>query len=482
MRLCAGDYGGLPSRWQNPLEPDLKCAGRGAGRCGGVSQGVSMLRRKGFDLSISTRINLAFAAIVGLLILLEISAVIGFRAGSHRFLQFSGIADVAERVTQVAHDVVSLDRFAGRYASNGEEEDLQQAREVSSRIGASLAGLIADEYAGGVNDELRRMESLLAAYSADLLQVAQIRAERDNQVNWKLNGTGIKARASLMQIMREAAAGGDSAAAVNAGIANDYLQGARLNTYKFLAVPSAQLTNAADSQIDAFIKACDALAGSVQAPTHKVLAAQVSEQGREYKASFAKIAASTSAMTALVTDSLAKYGSEIRSIAGKVAESRRQTMSGERDASIAEIVRTLAISLAAALAAVAGGGLIAVWTNRAVVQPLHDLSEVTMRLSSGDTTVNVEGTRRRDEIGMLARALEHFRLSIVAEVETQRVIRADGAERCRVCEQRIIERVMARVSAPEANVANGQGAAGAGVAKQGGAAVESAAGVRSAST
>ena len=50
-----------------------------------------------------------------------------------------------------------------------------------------------------------------------------------------------------------------------------------------------------------------------------------------------------------------------------------------------------------------------------------------MRLSSGDTSVTIEGTRRKDEVGILARALEHFRLSIAAEVETRRLSRVENA-------------------------------------------------------
>jgi methyl-accepting chemotaxis protein len=382
-----------------------------------------MFERRGSGLSISARINLAFGAVVGLLLVLEIGAAFGLKAGSQRFSTFSAISDVAERVIMINRDAASMDRLARRYADSGSEADIRHAQEFSESIGADLAALVANEYASGVKSDLRRMEELLAAYSTAMLKMADARAQRDNLVNWNLHGIAIKARASLTQIMREAAAAGDSAAAVRAGLANDCLQGGRINVYKFLAVPSVQLISAVDSQLDAFIKSSEELASTAQSPAHKAQASEIIAQGREYKAVFAQVAAATGTVGSLVADTLTKYGEEIRSIAGKVAESRRENMNGVREASVAETSRTIAIFGVVAFLALLAGGSIALWTARSVVQPLHGLSEAIMRLSSGDTGITVEGTRRQDEIGLLARAVERFRLSIVEEIEARRTSR-----------------------------------------------------------
>jgi nitrogen fixation/metabolism regulation signal transduction histidine kinase len=392
-----------------------------------------MFERRSLAPTISTRIGIAFAAFAGLLILLEICAAIGLLAGNRRFLNFSGIANVAERVATVSHDVVGMDRLAERYAGTGGDADLQQAREFAASIGTSLAALAADEYAAEVKDDLRRMQALLAVYSLNMQKMAEVRAERENLVNWKLSGIGVKARASLMQIVHRAAASGDTATAASAGLADDYLQRGRLNVYKFLAVPSAQLADAVYSQIDAFIASCEGRASTAQSSAPKALAAEVCEQGREYKATFAQVAASTATMTSLVKDSLAKYGDEIRNIAGKISASRRQNMNDEREASIADTARTMGLFITAALLAIAAEVLIALWIARAVVLPVHALCETFIRLSSGNTAVTVEGTRRQDEIGMLARALDRFRLSIISEVQAQRTLRMENEARCAQC-------------------------------------------------
>jgi HAMP domain-containing protein len=386
-----------------------------------------MFERNGPGLSISARINLALGAIVGLLILLEIFAVTGFKAGSERLSKFSAISDVAGQVIMIDRDAASMDRLARRYAGSGEEMDIKRAQEFADRIGASLAALGAGEFASEVKEDLRRMEDQLAAYVAAMQKMATSRVQRDDLVNWRLNGAGVKARASLVQIMHETAAAGDSFAAARAGLANDYLQSARLNTYKYLAMPSEQLVNAVDSQISALIKACEDLEGSVKSAAHKVLAAEASGRAQEYKTVFAQVAAATGTINSLATETLLKYGEGIRAIAGKVADSRRENMNGVREASFADTSRTTAIFSVAALLAIATGAAIALWTARSVVEPLRGLSEAIMRLSIGDTGIAVEGTHRRDEVGMLARSLENFRLSIIAQIEADRASRIETA-------------------------------------------------------
>jgi HAMP domain-containing protein len=206
-----------------------------------------------------------------------------------------------------------------------------------------------------------------------------------------------------------------------------------LNVYKFLALPSAQLSGAVGSQMDAFIKSCESLAGTVQSPAHRALAVEAGELGREYQAVFAQLAVSANTLASLVNGPLTQYGAEMRDIARKVSASRRQNMDDVRQASYGDTAWTMGIFIAAALLAIAAGGFIALWIARAVVLPLRGLSETIMRLSSGDTAITVEGTRRQDEIGMLARALEHFRLSILSEIEAQRTLQMESEARCARC-------------------------------------------------
>jgi methyl-accepting chemotaxis protein len=60
------------------------------------------------------------------------------------------------------------------------------------------------------------------------------------------------------------------------------------------------------------------------------------------------------------------------------------------------------------------GCLVAVVSALATTRPLSRLTLTMERLAGGDLSVTVEGTRRRDEVGMMARTLEVFRSNALA--------------------------------------------------------------------
>ena len=62
------------------------------------------------------------------------------------------------------------------------------------------------------------------------------------------------------------------------------------------------------------------------------------------------------------------------------------------------------------------------WTARLVTQPLQSLVKASNRLGSGDYDAPVDHTRRADEIGDLAKAFEHMRVSIAENAKEIRLL------------------------------------------------------------
>ncbi|MGP1256928.1 MAG: methyl-accepting chemotaxis protein [Kiloniellales bacterium] len=71
---------------------------------------------------------------------------------------------------------------------------------------------------------------------------------------------------------------------------------------------------------------------------------------------------------------------------------------------------------------------LAIFVLRATVKPLLHMTSAMQALSQGDLDVSVGDTLRRDEIGSMARALEHFRMEAV-DAEAARVERRTERER-----------------------------------------------------
>ncbi len=383
-------------------------------------------------LSVSGRVYGGFAFVIVLLVLLEVSAVIGLQAGSRGFADYSATANVAGRVAAIGRDVVDLDRHVLMFVADGDEAALKRAGALQQAIAATIADVRTMTDLPALHADLDRMAGLLSAYGADLARVVTARKEREDLINWKLNGLGVQGRRVLMQVVREASAAGNTADATQAGLAVDMMQGARLNSYKFVATPSDTLAGAAHTQIDAFIAATQALAAKAAEPSHRALAEEARATGQAFKAAFTEVVAATGRLDHLVRTAMRTGGEDIARTAAAITEGRMTAMAAVERDTVADMGRTRSVSLGAAGLAVLAGGLIAFLVIRAVVAPLHHVVDLVTRLSQGDTSLTVDGTGRRDEIGLLARALERFRQGMIeAEALRQSQRRAEEEGKAR---------------------------------------------------
>jgi methyl-accepting chemotaxis protein len=133
---------------------------------------------------------------------------------------------------------------------------------------------------------------------------------------------------------------------------------------------------------------------------------------------------------------------ERMSTAVKVAEAALETAKDHTAALHAQAQRTLALQfgLLALVLVLTFGTMAAV--NRRVIGPLHNIRDAMLKVAAGDLTVDTGYSRRRDEIGALAGALEIFKQQAVdkLKIEAQeRERNAGAAERQRMIESYVAE-------------------------------------------
>ena len=105
-----------------------------------------------------------------------------------------------------------------------------------------------------------------------------------------------------------------------------------------------------------------------------------------------------------------------------LAEGARKDLKEEMESSIQSGHRNMVLMLI--LSAVMGG-IIGYAIARSITLPLQRLMSAIKGLSEGRTDVTVEGLDRVDEIGPLAKALEHWRVSMIETRERQQRERAE---------------------------------------------------------
>jgi len=113
----------------------------------------------------------------------------------------------------------------------------------------------------------------------------------------------------------------------------------------------------------------------------------------------------------------------LKQVEDRLAEDLRSMATSLRDEAERAFVAVLAASIAIVCVT-----LIVVWLMaRSVTRPMRAIVDVTRRLAAGDTTIEVAGRERRDEIGAIANALQIFKDAAVEKARMQaREIEAEG--------------------------------------------------------
>lgn len=141
-----------------------------------------------------------------------------------------------------------------------------------------------------------------------------------------------------------------------------------------------------------------------------------------------------------------------------VASTAMDHLKGDAESAVSSALQTLRIN-ALALVAVVGlgiGGMVLV--VRRVIRPLSQITQCMTSLSTGDLTVQVPGTHRRDEVGAIAHSVEIFREAALRnrELETEAELNRSAAERDRIELQRRAEtEAEDRLSRATSELANG---------------------------
>lgn len=117
------------------------------------------------------------------------------------------------------------------------------------------------------------------------------------------------------------------------------------------------------------------------------------------------------------------------------AELARKNQRDEMEAAIQSGKHKIFLMLALALAL---GGAVGFVISRSITHPLSRLMSAIKGLSAGRTDLTVDGVERTDEIGPLAQALEHWRVSMIEATERQRRDAEEMAARS-ASQQRIAE-------------------------------------------
>ncbi len=309
-----------------------------------------------------------------------------------------GVKDYILKNTKEAADAVRQRAETTEEVIHGAEELFQGSQHLQTIVAA--AGEIAN-------------------YRSSFEDVTGLVLQR-NQLVDQLNTIGPESERTLTKIMESAFKDGDAKVAYRAGIALRHLLLARLYSNRFLVDNQQASADRSNQELGDFKNSATEMLGELQNPTRRELATRVEELARNYQSAFGQVVAVIFKRNEIIRGTLDVIGPRLADqmeqikLSNKAEQDKMGPLATEHmhDAVIlVEVVSGIAILL---------GVLLAFLIGRAISRPIVEMTGAMERLAACDITSEIPAQGRNDEIGVMAKAVQVFKVN-AAEVERLKI-------------------------------------------------------------
>ncbi len=356
--------------------------------------------------------------------------------------QISDAEDLISRYTKVVNieNDIEIDLTRARlllreYLIMLNPEAIRSAEELLTKLPKSLdelsLALVKKDRLAVVGEVAEQLKLYRQRFNELLALVRSIETERVEV----LDRAGARIRSGLQQLAAKAAESGDTRLQIMALAAMEPAMAVRLDANKALTRHDDEMTRAAlarSAELAAALKPVEALA---QDPALKPLIESVNAGVAAYDAAFHKLAQATVDVYRTLNVDMRGLGARMTTLIDGLQDSAAV---GQQDAqknidSVIALSDTLTIGMLVGGLAIGVG--LALLIGGAIGKSVGGMTEAMRRLADGDTSVDIPGVGKTDEIGMMAGAMQVFKENrviadrLAGEQAAERAAREKRAER-----------------------------------------------------
>ena len=378
-----------------------------------TSAKVGGLRAAFANLKVKTKVMLGFATVLLLLATVAGMSYLGFNGISGQFGEFSDAVTVAVDSGGIERDLVKLrrdiDNYVGTRNAQAAKDALAREKDLRARIeaGAKESDDPAQKKAFG------DMAATLTTIFDNFKKVEDLESERVKIASGTLTVAGQKLASDFEDLVRKAAQGGNSDAAILAGTALHQVMKARLYANLMLERHETVDADTAAKAFEAAKKAVDQIDKAVAASPLKADVADIKGLVSSYNEAFNQSRTIDGKMEDLVNGTIGTESKRVVEDAESVnadATAQEKKVEAETHGVIDES-ETMSIILSV------GGtilGLVIAWLiGGGIAKPVIAMTAAMARLADGDKTIIVPALGRTDEIGQMADAVEVFKQNAI---------------------------------------------------------------------
>jgi len=386
------------------------------------------------NLATGTKIYGGFAVVLLLLVTLAGFAWFNSKQAEESLKNYSRLTTMLAEVLEGETALMETRLAATRFVALGNEADVDAFRQASNQITEHFSAAHEAMTLEADRQSVTRLLEMQSGYGSVFDRLVGLQLGRDALVHEVIDETGATLRQEITALKDAAAASGEMESLVAT---------AELNANVLLArtVAASYLANLSEADRARTAEILAASAAELDRVSRLPFAAQ--ERDRldrirgllsRYTGGFEEIVQAEETL-ADTLQQLVVLGGEVSALAQTIDDSamaqRRTVTEATEAAALRAELATILISAVALLF----GALIAWVIARAITRPVIAMTTAMGRLAEGDATVEVPAVGRRDEIGVMAGAVQVFKDNLIrnremeAEVEAQKQRAAEEQRR-----------------------------------------------------
>ncbi len=369
------------------------------------------------NIPVTIKIFSGFGIILLLLVVTGGTGAFNLKDGSDQFKRYRSIALQSNQAGRVQANLLETRLAVKNFIISGSEEAIET---VQKRASATLA--LTAKLEELVDDDAKR--AIVSTATGELQQyrdafneVTSLQDTRNALVRGTLDVVGPQIERNLTAVMKSAYEDNDAKAAYYAGNVQRNLLLMRLYAGKFLISNAQSDYDRAASESEGFTKNYEILMASLENPKRRELTQEAEKLHLEYVAVFNQVRETIFKRNTIISGTLDTVGPKVASEMEdlKLAVKSEQDVLGPKTTAALESAVTITIAIIVFSILL---GVVAAWfIGMGISKPISSITTSMKSLAEGDKSAEIPDQNRKDEVGLMAAAVQVFKDNMIKAEE-----------------------------------------------------------------
>ena len=359
---------------------------------------------------IGTKVAIGFVLIQVLMLVLAVLNYSSFGRVQHAFVTFDQRVYAVGIVRDVDRGFTAFRRFVREYSLTGDDALIGEAEKRRNVLAESIAQVLTTIQEPSRLAEMKEIRQEFEIYVKHFDDMIRMRRDQNKLTREVLDPIGHQARVKLEQLQRALTTDdGGSATSLQIAEALKHLLLLRIDANKVLGRHDQAAADAAEKALADLRGAMSKLKAANDSPALRKQIGDIEGDIKSYSDAYEKASRDAHEINALVNGEMGKVAQAIADHAANIKQSGiadQQQIGKDTDALIVDtknqiLIITIGVQIA---------GILLAWLiGRAISRPIVQMSDAMKELASGNLNVEVVGSGRLDEIGLMACTVEVFK-------------------------------------------------------------------------